>query len=230
MTISSRSGGSRRASVPRLEKKEPKKAHVLIDLVSTRRVPSQRRARDTVEAILDAVLRVLRRQGPDGLTTNRIAEVAGVSIGSVYQYFPHKRAIFAALHDRHVEQIGRLVDAAVVDHAEGSFEELVEVLVGSLVDAHGEDPGLHELLSAEVGNRGGARSLEARLRNVLRLAVTSRLARRPSPRDLERMLFVLPPVIEALAHGVATNRPPGMPKRVAVEEAVKLVSAYVRRH
>jgi AcrR family transcriptional regulator len=68
-----------------------------------RREPKQRRARETVEAVLDAVVRVLKKHGVDGVTTNRIADAAGVSIGSVYQYFPDKRAIFTALHDRHVE-------------------------------------------------------------------------------------------------------------------------------
>jgi hypothetical protein len=55
--------------------------------VYRRREPRQRRARVTVEAVLDAVVRILKREGFEALTTNRIAEVAGVSIGSVYQYF-----------------------------------------------------------------------------------------------------------------------------------------------
>jgi AcrR family transcriptional regulator len=53
-----------------------------------RRIPQQPRARETVNAVLDAVARILRRDGIAAITTNRIAEVAGVSIGSVYQYFP----------------------------------------------------------------------------------------------------------------------------------------------
>ena len=55
---------------------------------SVRRRPKQRRSRQTVEAVLDAVVRLLKRGGSKTITTNRIAEVAGVSIGSVYQYFP----------------------------------------------------------------------------------------------------------------------------------------------
>src|SRR5437773_55844 len=70
-----------------------------------RREPRQKRARQTVEIVLDAVVEVLKRDGVSAVTTNRIAEVAGVSIGSVYQYFPDKQAIFMALHARHVDQI-----------------------------------------------------------------------------------------------------------------------------
>jgi AcrR family transcriptional regulator len=57
-----------------------------------RRQPQQRRARQTVEAILDAVVRILKREGFQAITTNRVAEVAGVSIGSLYQYFPDRPA------------------------------------------------------------------------------------------------------------------------------------------
>jgi DNA-binding transcriptional regulator YbjK len=59
-----------------------------------RRRPKQRRARQTVEAVLDAVAKVLKRDGVKAVTTNRIAEVAGVSIGSVYQYFPDTRDLY----------------------------------------------------------------------------------------------------------------------------------------
>ena len=61
---------------------------------STRREPMQQRSRQTVEAVLEAVQRVLRRHGAEAITTNRVAEAAGVSIGSLYQYFPDKQAIF----------------------------------------------------------------------------------------------------------------------------------------
>jgi AcrR family transcriptional regulator len=91
----------------------------------TRRRPKQRRAQETVEAVLDAVVRILKREGVGAVSTNRIAAVAGVSIGSVYQYFPDKRAIFLALHERHAEQIGRLVESTLIKHADASLEEMV---------------------------------------------------------------------------------------------------------
>jgi AcrR family transcriptional regulator len=65
---------------------------------AVRRQPQQRRARQTVEAVLEAVVRIVKRDGMKAVTTNRVAEVAGVSIGSVNQYFPDKRAMFVALH------------------------------------------------------------------------------------------------------------------------------------
>src|SRR5471030_1386317 len=65
-----------------------------------RRAPAQARSKATVEAILEAAARIIRREGEDALTTNRIAEVAGVGVGSVYGYFPDKAAIQLALARR----------------------------------------------------------------------------------------------------------------------------------
>ena len=58
-----------------------------------------------MEDVLAAVPVVVKRHGAASVTTNRIAEVAGVSIGSLYQYFPDKRSVFSALHERHVEDV-----------------------------------------------------------------------------------------------------------------------------
>src|SRR5215471_19416500 len=98
-----------------------------------RRLPKQRRARQTVDAVLDAVVRVLKREGFKAVTTNRLAEVAGVSIGSVYQYFPDKRAIFVALHQRHIEQIDRMVETKLVEHAASSLNDLVRAMVEGMI-------------------------------------------------------------------------------------------------
>lgn len=68
-----------------------------------RKSPSQSRARVTVEAILEGAAHILEREGSAGYTTNAVAERAGVSIGSLYQYFPNKDALTAALVDRETQ-------------------------------------------------------------------------------------------------------------------------------
>ena len=81
-----------------------------------RRAPRQERSRFTVEAIFEAAGRLLDESGLEAATTNRIAHVAGVSIGSLYQYFPKKEALFGALTeraiDRDLERVREAVDAA----------------------------------------------------------------------------------------------------------------------
>src|ERR1700691_6806419 len=75
-----------------------------------RRKPSQERAKVTVDGMLDAAVKLLKRGGASSVTTNRIAETAGVSIGSVYQYFPNKNALFIALHARHIRQVDGVLE------------------------------------------------------------------------------------------------------------------------
>src|SRR5215471_19293099 len=82
-----------------------------------RKKPRQERSHATVDAILDATARVLCTIGYDRASTNRIALAAGVSVGSLYQYFPSKEALVAALIERHVEQMTSLVKSKIVEVA-----------------------------------------------------------------------------------------------------------------
>src|ERR1700704_3271428 len=74
-----------------------------------RKRPRQHRSKATVDAILEATARVLIKHGFDGLTTNAAAAAAGVSIGSLYQYFPNKEALVAALLEQHIGQMNAAV-------------------------------------------------------------------------------------------------------------------------
>ncbi len=159
-----------------------------------RRAPRQGRSRETVRAVLEAVPRVVRREGVHALTTNRIAEAAGVSIGSLYQYFPHKQAIFSALHERHVEAVHQVIERVMVERS-GTLEKFTRALVEGLVDVHAVEPELHELVAEHVpeGPSGFRRALRATFERVT---------------SSERMLFVLPNVIEALVHGISQRPHP----------------------
>src|SRR5580692_7027926 len=196
---------------------------------SRRRRPMQRRARQTVDAILDAVVRILKREGFDAITTNRIAEVAGVSIGSVYQYFPDKRAIFVALHERHIQEIDRLVEAKLFEHAASPVEDLIAAMMEAMIEAHATDPELYELLLTEVPHRAeGTRDFAVRLHGAFRLAVASRAHDLRSRRDLDKVVFVVTHMVESLSHGAVLRRPPGLSLAAAKKEAVRAVVAYLR--
>ena len=195
---------------------------------SVRRRPKQRRARQTVDAVLEAVVRVLKREGFDAITTNRVAEVAGVSIGSVYQYFPDKRAIFAALHERHIEEIDRIVETTLVEHAASSLDELIRAMVEAMVDAHTTDPELYELLLTEVPHRaGGTRDFAVRLHGAFRLAISSGAPELKKRGDLDKVVFVVTHMVEALSHGAVLRRPPGLSLADAKAETVRAVLAYL---
>lgn len=195
-----------------------------------RRRPKQRRARQTVEAVLDAVVRILKREGAGAITTNRIAEVAGVSIGSVYQYFPDKGAIFAALHERHVQEVDRMVHAVLVEHAASPLEDFVRAVVEGMVKAHEGDPELYEMLMTAVPHRAGeSRDFAVRLHGAFRLAIAARAREIGKGRQLDKVVFVVTHIVESLSHGAVLRRPPGVSLREAKEEAVRAVMAYLRR-
>jgi AcrR family transcriptional regulator len=81
-----------------------------------RKTPVQARATVTVEAISGATIQVLLRPGAERLTTTRVADRAGVSVGTLYQYFPNKRALLFALLEDHLEKVTEEVEDAC-EHA-----------------------------------------------------------------------------------------------------------------
>lgn len=118
--------------------------------VLSRRNPRQERAHETVAVILDAAWQLLQ-QGLPGFNTNRIAERAGVSIGTLYGYFPNKQSILVALA-RRLLQADRQAVADVLEAAMVQDEEPVRAIVRVLFQRHRQDAGLRRtLLSAYIG-------------------------------------------------------------------------------
>lgn len=117
-----------------------------------RRTPIQQRSLATVDAILEAAIQILDRSGPDALTTNAIAERAGISVGSLYQYFPDKQAVLDALLSRHAERVQSMIAAALAGRDGRRALDEVDVLVRALIAAEATDLRLarlaHTLLPA----------------------------------------------------------------------------------
>src|SRR5512146_42152 len=112
-----------------------------------RKRPSQARSRATVDALLEATARILVREGFDRASTNRIAEEAGVSIGSLYQYFPGKEALVGAVIDRHKQELREVAREVLAEIVTLPLEEAVGKLVVVAIAAHRVDPKLHRVLS-----------------------------------------------------------------------------------
>jgi AcrR family transcriptional regulator len=115
---------------------------------SMRKEPRQARSRATVEAVIQAGARILSEQGWAGFTTNKVADAAGVSIGSLYQYFPDKVSLVGAIRRRHLDD-----SLAAVRNSQGKDKPLVEFvenLVSNIIEAHSIHPGLHRVLLDEA--------------------------------------------------------------------------------
>jgi AcrR family transcriptional regulator len=93
-------------------------------LISARKRPLHRRSAQLVEDILEAAIRVLSRGGAQRFTTARVAEAAGVSVGSLYQYFPNKESILFRLQTDEWQRTGELMRAILADLSQAPLDRL----------------------------------------------------------------------------------------------------------
>lgn len=179
--------------------------------------------------MLDAAVRILKRSGVSSITTNRIAETAGVSIGSVYQYFPNKRAIFIALHERHIAQVDRVIDHCLAESADASLEELLAALIDGMIEIHSADPALSELLHSEVPHcAAGTQDFSARLHPAFRKALAPHAREFGRRIDLDMRAFFVANMIDALGHAAVLRRPKDISLPRAKVEMLRTILAYLQ--
>lgn len=114
-----------------------------------RKRPSQGRSQHTVDVIVEAATRIFDKVGVQA-TTNQIAELAGVSIGSLYQYFPNKLALITELHERHRALVAKCVLGALDAMDSRPLDEVVLRVVECSLSAHRDRPGLQRVLHAQL--------------------------------------------------------------------------------
>src|SRR6478752_4688349 len=165
---------------------------------AARKGPKQQRSKVTVAAILEAAIRVLEQDGSDAATTSRIAEVAGVSVGTLYQYFSNRDAILDALQDREFER-------AVIE---------------GLLELHSRAPTLHRLFVVEglrVTPTERVQAFDMRIIAVVRnfLTLANLRIRRT---NLDAAAFVVYQAVRASMLACVVERPPGLDSETLVEE------------
>lgn len=118
--------------------------------ISLRKKPKQKRSEVLVESVLEAATRILESVGLSASSTNKIAEKAGVSIGSLYQYFPGKDAIFAKLVERQQERNAQRFQKIILENEGKNVKEITRILISDVVDLFFEKKRMFEALFAEV--------------------------------------------------------------------------------
>jgi AcrR family transcriptional regulator len=202
-------------------------------LTNPRKEASQERSRATVDALIEATARILVREGFDRASTNRIAEEAGVSIGSLYQYYPSKEALVAAVIDRHNHELMQVVRTALAKVAALPIEKAVRKLVAVAIDAHRIDPKLHRVLAEQIPRTGRLEKVETFNREIYTLFRAYLEDRRDELRtvDLGLAAFVCVTSIEALTHTAVLHRSDIFSDEAVgtlVDEATRLVIRYLR--
>jgi AcrR family transcriptional regulator len=120
-----------------------------------RKTPVQTRAAVTVEAISEATIQVLLSQGADRLTTTRVAERAGVSVGTLYQYYPNKESLLFAVLEDHLDKVTAAVETACEQASHKPLSEMIRTVVEAFVDAKMERTDISVALYQIAANVGG---------------------------------------------------------------------------
>ncbi len=195
-----------------------------------RKLPKQRRSGETVEIILQATARILVSDGYDRASTNRIALAAGVSIGSLYQYFPNKEALVAALCERHVGEMLAICEGKLAELVTAPLPVAAREIVRALLRAHAVEPKLHKVLIEQVPRVGrlcAINDVSDRMTTVVRAYLESRRDEL-RPQNLEVAAFILVRAVEAVAHATVIERPEYLVDGELADELAELVLRYAK--
>jgi len=196
-----------------------------------RKSPVQARSALTVEALHAATIQVLIREGLARCTTTRIAERAGTSVGSLYQYYPNRDALLRAVLEQHLEGVAATVERACRAHHGQPTGAMASALVIAFLAAKLGDRNQARALYAVSEERGGA-AIAARMRSRLVASVAAMLATAPDAAfdDPAIMAFIalgsLVGPVQAVLKGPAEA---GLEARLQ-DELIRLVTAYLHAH
>jgi AcrR family transcriptional regulator len=202
-------------------------------LTNPRKEATQGRSRVTVDALVEATARILVKEGFDKASTNRIAEVAGVSVGSLYQYFPSKEALVAAVIERHQQEIKQTVRGELAEVLALPVEKAVRRLIAVAIKAHRVDPRLHHVLAEQIPRVGKLEKLATFNRENYALFRDYLESHRQEVRalDLDLASYICVTSIEALTHNAVLHHSRMLSDEAMetlIEEGARLVVGYLK--
>ena len=191
-------------------------------------MPSQARSRVTVDAIVQAATCILTEDGWDGLTTNAIAERAGVNIGSLYRFFPNKEAVIAEVQRRHaVATHAELLRTLTLLPEQHTLREALTLVIEMIVAEHRVAPAVHKAIAEELPRALRSMTEEkGRLRRRIRASLEPFMTNVPNP-DLA--VYMMSVAAEAIVHNVAAERADLLDDPALVTELVALFENFVHR-
>jgi AcrR family transcriptional regulator len=202
-----------------------------------RKLPQQERSRMTVEAILEATTHILTEEGYDKANTNCIAERAGISIGSLYQYFPNKESLMAVLMEQHSNEIAVLVESKLKDLFDEPPETVIPALVEVVIAAHALNPRLHQVLNEEIPRSGRLQQMQKADKRITESiwaylvrwsdSPHQRLRQRIHPQNLEMTVFILSRTVESLCHSAVIEHPGFVSNSQFKQEVSNLLLLYL---
>jgi AcrR family transcriptional regulator len=190
-----------------------------------RKKPLQARAIAAVEAMLQAAAHILVHEGYARLTTNRVADLAGVSIGSLYQYFPNKQALIVALQRRHSEKQMASFNAAMAAVGTLPAEQWVAHLIRAIIAGHQDNFPLHVALATQIPDMGDGTVHAANLTTSIGVLADALAQLQPGAdrEALERFAFMAVHLVDSLVHAFIPARPTDIETGVLESELAGLL-------
>ena len=195
-----------------------------------RKRPRQARSRATVDAILDATIQVLLAEGLQRLTTIRVAERAGTSVGTLYQYYPHKQSLLYAVLQRHLMRVGEAVQKAATAAHHTSLATMVSAVVEAFVRAKTERLDEARALYV-VGNELDSRELVWEVEKRGRAALAAMLVTATDARfdDLTTVTFMFAAAMIGPTRVVLEGRAPQKMMHALRGQLESLCMGYLKR-
>jgi len=192
--------------------------------------PRQERSRATVDSILQAAAQILGRDGPDHLSTNRIAARAGVAVASVYQYFPNKEAIVNALFQMQLSEERAEVASRSAGLEGQPLAEAIRVGVRSTIAVHATKPKLVNSILESMPLVGGTEAHQFAREQVVELvhhAMRQRSSEIRSPKNLAIKAFLVVHAVEAAIHDAANEHPEFLTDPAFADELIDMVERFL---
>ena len=198
--------------------------------VNPRKLPRQARAKVTVDAIVEATTQVLLEDGYDHFTTARAAERAGVSVGSLYQYFPNKAALASAVIDRCCDNFLGSLEAALAGQSRVTLAECVRAVVDVTLVSHHLSPELHRIV-LDLAPRIGVEEKAERVSQMVTGAIEEVLLKHadeiaPSI-DIAVAASMIETLLEAIAHRAVRAQAEQPEGNQIAREASRLILSYL---
>jgi len=196
--------------------------------LSRRKTPTQQRAHATVESIFQATEELIRARGFSNVGTRAIAERAGVSVGSLYQYFPTYESVLLAWYENVAAAAARTMKLATVSVLDKPLHESVQVTVTALLDLFEE----HELVLIrmpsevpEIARATSATSFECLNRGAIRIYFAQH--HEFDPKDTDRHIFFIESTLMSVLRRYVTEKPRYLTRSAVIAQVGRFITAYL---
>ncbi len=208
------------------------------ELPQPRKRPQQQRSQTLVQAIREACLRILEHEGPDRLTTQRIADVAGINIASLYQYFPNKEAVLADVYEQRMAALVAQTESefarihALTDKGlEATLAAIIDLEIALLLELYRMYPDFYLQYQQSLDIRGRVNELTQSLANPSWERWFPGFLRRHRAQlrtgDIDTMAFIARRSLDACLQSALAERPQALEDQAFRREVLTLILNYL---